>query len=294
MSLENLDERPVAAIGRPTNDPIEVAHRLMEVKDEREAVHEAKAIAALVASSRMAMNVAASDLQRLLDLQAEDSAIKRLEDQRSSLPEAQRLAEINETLAELGSDIEIAAKQAEEVHRDQHRLEGEIELAEAKISREEQRMFSGGVSNPKELSALQAEVEMLKRKKGQIEDQLLEVMVSAEQATATLDRLRGEQQTAAAEAETLSAQVSATTAEIDARLADHRATRDAIATEIPEGVMKLYEALRAAKGGVGAAALEGGACQGCHTKLPNKEVERLKAEGGLQRCDNCRRILVVT
>jgi uncharacterized protein len=242
----------------------------------------------------MAMNAAASDLQRLLDLQAEDSAIKRLEDQRSSLPEAHRVAELSDQLAELASDIEIATKQAEEVQREQHRLEGEIEIADQKIAREEQRLFAGGVSNPKELSALQAEVAMLKRKKGELEDQLLEVMVAAEQATATLDRLKDEQQQASSESDGLTAKVGAVTADIDSQLATHSSTRDGIATEIPEGVLKLYEQLRASKGGVGAAALEGGTCQGCHTKLPNKEVERLRSEGGLQRCDNCRRILVVT
>jgi hypothetical protein len=42
MTLEHLDERPVTAIGRPTDDGIEVPHRLMEVKDEREAVHGAQ------------------------------------------------------------------------------------------------------------------------------------------------------------------------------------------------------------------------------------------------------------
>jgi predicted nucleic acid-binding Zn-ribbon protein len=62
---------------------------------------------------------------------------------------------------------------------------------------------------------------------------------------------------------------------------------------LPQELVALYEKIRAAKGGVGAAALEQGTCQGCHTKLPAREVERLRAEGGLQRCENCRRILVV-
>jgi predicted nucleic acid-binding Zn-ribbon protein len=57
--------------------------------------------------------------------------------------------------------------------------------------------------------------------------------------------------------------------------------------------LSLYDSIRASKNGVGAAALVGGTCQGCHTQLPAREVERMRAEGGLQRCDNCRRILVV-
>lgn len=242
----------------------------------------------------MPINATATDLQRLLDLQAEDSTIKRLTERKAALPEAQKLQEVNEQLAELTSDLEIATRQSTGVARDQDKLEGEIEIADGKIAREEQRLFSGSVANPKELSALQAEVEMLKRKKSDLEDQLLEVMVAKESATATLERLQDERSRAAAGAEQLTKEVALLVNDIEAQLTDHDARRAGIVTEIPDDVLKLYEQIRASKGGVGAAALEDGTCQGCHTKLPNKEVERLKAEGGLQRCENCRRILVVS
>lgn len=242
----------------------------------------------------MAMDVDAPSLQRLLDLQTEDSAIDRLEHQKASLPEAARLAEIRDQLAELGSDLEIARKQDDETQREVSKLEGEIELIDQKIAKEEQRMFSGSVSNPKELSALQAEVESLKRKKSGIEDRELEAMEAREQATATVESLTREQATASSEAEQLAAKVGGLTRDIDSQLAEHRSQRDDILPAIPDQVLTLYEKLREQKAGVGAAALVGGTCQGCHTKLPSKEVERLRAEGGLQRCDNCRRILVIS
>ena len=80
-------------------------------------------------------------LDRLLDLQKEDLAIKRLEERRASLPEAKRLAEVNARLQELEADLEIARKQSDEVGREQHRLEGEIALLGEKIAREEKRLF---------------------------------------------------------------------------------------------------------------------------------------------------------
>lgn len=233
-------------------------------------------------------------LLRLLDLQTEDSALRRLSERRASLPEAQRLAEVRDQLAELESDIEMARKQSQEIGTEQSRIEGEIELLETKIQREEQRMYSGGVSNPKELAALQAEVESLKRKRSQMEDQLLEVMVQKDGAASTLVSLETEQGEATKTEQTLSATVTGLTSEIDTELGEHTARRDQIAEEIPDDLLSLYDKIRESKHGVGAAPLEGGTCQGCHTKLPAKEVERLKTERGLQRCDNCRRILVVT
>lgn len=232
-------------------------------------------------------------LQRLLDLQEEDTAIKRLEERKAALPEAARLREVNDLLAELTSDLEIATKQDEEIARDHARLEGEIELLEQKIGREEQRMFAGSVSNPKELSALQAEVESLKRKKSGLEDQLLEVMEARESSSATVARITGERDQSSAESTELTGTVEVLIADIDAQLAKHSSQRDQVAAEIPADLLSLYEKIRAQKHGVGAAALEQGTCQGCHTKLPQKEIERMRAEGGLQRCDNCRRILVI-
>lgn len=233
------------------------------------------------------------ELNRLLDLQAEDTAILRLQERRASLPEARRLAEANDRLRELEADLQIALKQRDEIAREHNRIEGEIGLVTQKIEREEKRLFSGGVSNPKELSALQAEVASLRKKQEGQEDGLLEVMEQGEQAQATVTRLEKERSEMAAESDALTRTVNELTHDIDARLADHQKQRVAIAPEIPEALLKMYESVRAQKGGIGAAALVGDTCEGCHTTLPSIEAAEIRKSGGLRRCENCRRILVV-
>lgn len=249
---------------------------------------------ATVTLRRVPSDVDQAALLRLLDLQAEDTAIARLQERRASLPEAARLKEFEDLLAELEADLEIANKQHAELVREQSRLEGEIEMIGQKIAREEQRMFSGAVANPKELSSLQAEVESLKRRRSGIEDQLLEVMEQREVSQATVDKLEAERDAASKEREELAAAVTRISGDIDAELAEHASAREQIPPGIPDDLVALYEKMRASKGGVGAAALSAGTCQGCHTKLPAVEAERIRKEKGLQRCDNCRRILVVT
>jgi uncharacterized protein len=241
----------------------------------------------------MPTDVDADALERLLQVQAEDSEIKRLLDRRASLPEAARLADVTDQLNELDADVAIAQKQHDEVVREQNRLEADIESVTSKVAREEQRLFSGGVSNPKELSSLQAEIEMLKRRSATLEDELLEAMVQRDGVETTLSSLQQERKAAATESEDLSKRVGELTGEIDDALRQHRAKRESIAQTLPDDLLATYERLRDAKNGVGAAALVGDTCQGCHTKLPAREVERVRAERGLQRCDNCRRILVV-
>jgi predicted nucleic acid-binding Zn-ribbon protein len=232
-------------------------------------------------------------LHRLLELQDEDIAIKRLQERLSSLPEAVRLDEVRARLEELEADLSIATKQNEEIAREKSRLEGEIQIVAQKTSKEEQRLLSGKVSNPKELGALQAEVAMLGNKRAALEDQLLEVMVQQDDAMGTSESLEKERSEAAATADSLTATVAGVISDIEAELVGHSETRTQIAADVTADLLDLYEKIRAAKGGVGAARLEAGTCLGCHTKLPAAEAERIRHEGGLQRCDNCRRILVV-
>jgi predicted nucleic acid-binding Zn-ribbon protein len=235
-----------------------------------------------------------ASLERLLELQEEDTEIRRLTDRLATLPEVSRLERINERLAEYETDLGIARKQLDEIEREQSRMEGEIELVAQKTAREEGRLYSGSVSNPKELGSLQAEVEMLKKRSAGLEDDLLEVMVQRDGASDAVDRLEKERAAGAAESAELSTRVAELSGSINAALQEHGSRRGTIAGELPEALLRLYEQLRATKNGVGAAALVGDTCQGCHTKLPAREVERLRSERGLQRCDNCRRILVVT
>jgi predicted nucleic acid-binding Zn-ribbon protein len=240
------------------------------------------------------MDVDASDLQRLLDLQGDDTAIRRLEHQKETLPESARLEELNQQLGELDSDIAIARKQHDETATEQSRLEAEMATLDGKIEREESRLYSGAVSNPRELTALRAEVDMLKRRRSELENSLLETMVQRDGLKDTLQSLETERSGVAERTDTQAAEVKTLTGGIDAELKEHVSSRGEHIAVLPDDLVALYEKIRDSKHGVGAAALVDGTCEGCHTKLPAKEVERLRAERGLQRCENCRRILIIT
>lgn len=122
---------------------------------------------------------------------------------------------------------------------------------------------------------------------------MLEVMVQRETADATVDKLEAERVQASSDEEELVAAVGRLTGDIETELKEHEAKRQEASGAIPDDLLTLYEKIRSTKHGVGAAALQVGTCSGCHTKLPAIEAERIRKERGLQRCDNCRRILVV-
>ena len=85
-------------------------------------------------------------------------------------------------------------------------------------------------------------------------------------------------------------------ADIDAELAKLAAERGPIVEGMPADLLALYDRLRAAKGGVGAAALRARQCSGCMLSLDNAElaVIRSASTDEVLRCEECQRILVRT
>ena len=64
----------------------------------------------------------------------------------------------------------------------------------------------------------------------------------------------------------------------------------------PADLINLYERLRVQHGGVGAAALRRGRCEGCHLSLNTVDLNAIRAAAAdeVLRCEECRRILVRT
>lgn len=233
-------------------------------------------------------------MKRLLDLQRVDSAIDRLSQRKADLPEQRT---VDSLAAELeGARATHAAKQEEldAIAHDQSRFESEVQMIDDKIKLESNRLYGGDITSPKELATIQAELDSLRRRKNHLEDQDLEVMERRETFEKDLSVLAervAELQTRWEEA--IRAR-DAAAVEISNELAKNTTERASIRPGIPEEMLEVYEELRPKKGGVAAAALEGGVCRGCGVSMSPMALDTIKRgdEGVIVRCENCRRILV--
>ena len=126
------------------------------------------------------MQAPIAEQRALLQLQAHDSAIDRLDHRRASLPEDARLAELGDALAAVDQLTAERDGTLATVQRNQARLEHEVDQVTSKARTEEARAASGKVTSPKELTAIQDEVASLKRRQGTLEDELLELMEQRE------------------------------------------------------------------------------------------------------------------
>ena len=156
-------------------------------------------------------------------------------------------------------------------------------------------MLSGAVP-AKELESLQHEVETLTRRQSDLEDTELEVMERREEAESRAGEVRAEVEKATATRSGAEQARDKAFAEIDADAAADTEARAGLATGLPADLLTLYEKVRAASGGVGAAMLRQRRCEGCRLELMGAELRAAQAAppDEVLRCENCRRILVRT
>jgi hypothetical protein len=230
----------------------------------------------------------------LLTLQNHDSAADRLRHRRGSLPERAELDSRRAAYDDLERRRAEVTERRDAELREERRLDDEVKNLEAKAKAEDSRMYSGTVSSPRELQAMQADIEQLRRQAREREDEELEVMERREALDAEVAELEAAQAALVSEMDTLVGAIGKQEAEIDAELAVEEDGRAALVPGIPEATLRLYEQTRAGNRGIGAARLVGMNCQACHLALPATEVDRIRhlPPDTLARCEHCGAILV--
>lgn len=233
---------------------------------------------------------------RLLQLADLDAELGRLEHRRKNLPEHAEVSRLAERDRALRDEITALEAREGDLKREQAKADADVDQVRSRIGRDRARLDAGQVSSPRELENLQSEIESLLRRQSDLEDVELDVMERLDAAQARLKEAGAERVAVAADMEAVTSRRDAAVAELDGLAAQALERRSAVAAQEPADLLDLYERLRAQHGGVGAAALRRGQCQGCHLTLNagDLSVIRAAAPDDVVRCEECRRILVRT
>ena len=232
--------------------------------------------------------------ESLLAVQGHDTHIDQLVHRAETLPQRTALVEVGERRVAQDERVAGVSQRRGDLTRSQQRLEDEIASLTERANQAEKQLYSGSVSNPRELQALQDDVASIRRRIGQLEDEELEIMELAEPVDAELAELGAERTRLDEESARLAAELTAGEAEIEAELAVVRGEREAAAASVPDELWDEYDKLRSQLGGVAIARLVGSACQGCHLALSAVEVDRIRKLSVEEpvHCEECGRLLV--
>ncbi len=235
----------------------------------------------------------AADQVRLLTVQDVDTRIQQARHRLETLPSRSELAALEATAADLRAARIEAETAVSDTKREVTKAEDDVQSVRARAERDNARLLGAGMT-PRELQGLQSELEVLAKRQGDLEEVELEAMQRLEDAEKTLADVSARLVEVDAARAEVATRLDHESAAIEAEVASLLAERTSIAGTIDAELMTLYEKLREQHGGVGAAPLVRGACQGCHMNLNPGDLSAIEARPAdhVVRCEECGRILV--
>ena len=233
------------------------------------------------------------DQRTLLTLADLDAEVARVQHTARSLPQHKSIAELMAARQQATDELIISVTEVDDLQVAVAKAEVDLAPVRARLVRDEKRIVDGSVTDGKILRSLQDEVEHLKRRISDLEDDELECMARLEDAAARRDRIAARK----AEIEARLREEVALRDEQVARLSqeakDLSVTRAPIAALVPAALLAVYEKHRASSG-LGAAALRAGRCSGCQLQLNVSDLDTYRRAPAnlVLRCVECDRILV--
>lgn len=243
----------------------------------------------------MAINATSEQQAALLDLQALDTTLLQLSHKRDTVPEIAIAHELEVELGQVEYRLIAVKTEISDVSLEQKKAEADVEQVVAREVRDQQRLDAGGIP-AKDLTNIQHELGSLAKRRAELEDIELEIMQRLEDAQSVLVSLTAQVDEVKARRDEVVAARDEALRLIDAQISEVKDDRVAAEKSIPAELLSLYDKVRVDLGGIGAAMLHRGACQGCHITLNSADLDRIRkiADDVVVRCEECRRILVRT
>lgn len=209
----------------------------------------------------------------------------------------ERLQEIEAALAH---DEQVATSQAafDDSEQTLHQLRTQVkdlELENAslqeKIEAVDKLLYSGKITNPKELQERQSELESLRRRQVILEERLQETISAAEDQQIAHEQASQDLQEALANREQSHVDLIAEQERLNAEIQENLLERKTIVDRVPKDLLKQYRSLRKRKAGQAVALLKDKQCMSCGIEQPSSDVQRVMHDDELIYCVGCGRIL---
>ena len=224
----------------------------------------------------------------LYQLQQLDTEIERVAAESQSIIAA---LQDDTAFVQANQALESAQRALQQHQKTLRAAEQELADLAARIKNHNDRLYSGNVTNPRELGSLQQEVQHLRELHNAQEDRVLEALAAAEDAQALAASQQALQEAAAQTRQQDQTTLAERLRQVEARLADTRQRRQSLAESFDPALLQRYEQIRRIRGGKAVVLAEGGTCQGCRVTLTASDMQRLRTSADVTTCSNCGRIL---
>ena len=227
-------------------------------------------------------------LDILRALQLADDGLRAMQTELEELP--RRIAALHEDVGAVTARVQAGEKELESIRKRRRDVERDIATTDQNVIKFETDKIK--VKTNEEFWALNNQITGEKKKKSDLEDQVLLLFDEEESAVQTTKRLKDELATLTRRAAEREKEMTERAAEDKQRLDTLTGERKQLVQKLDEKLLLRYEAVRARKAGTAVVAILRGACGGCHTHQPPQKVNEIRKQDALHTCDFCGRFLL--
>ena len=156
-------------------------------------------------------------------------------------------------------------------------------------------MYSGAVSNPKELQDIENNIASLKRRQDELEDQQLEFMVSVEDAQSALAQAQSTLETAIQQAAASNQDLLSEKEALESELTSLNQERLQVTSQIDAHYLTLYQEMLPKMAYRPVAQLtDERMCSICGVQQTSLHSQAIKQSNEIMHCANCNRLLIAT
>jgi predicted nucleic acid-binding Zn-ribbon protein len=155
----------------------------------------------------------------------------------------------------------------------------------------DKRMRMNRIKNVKELQALQREIDQTRESNGELEEELIKIMVEIDAIKTNVKAKEDEMAKMQEEWQQKQQEMAAAICDIDQAVSDAASRRLSIASQVTGELISRYEMIFSRRGGTAVVEVAGGICQGCHMNIPPQLWNEIIKSDKVQHCPSCQRIL---
>jgi predicted nucleic acid-binding Zn-ribbon protein len=213
-----------------------------------------------------------------------DSALKRIQEINTILSDNQEL----NTATKIQADSESLLTSKKKSLSSAEMIVSDHSL---KIDQNQKKLYSGAVTNPKELESLQQESESLNKYLAVLEERQLEAMLAMEDAQKDYDAASAKVSTLETKLKNKHEELISEKENLESAIADAKNQKEIFLSshDIPD--LQTYLSIRESSGGIAITLMISDSCSSCGANIPSAIAQEAKSPGKIAYCPTCRRIL---
>lgn len=227
------------------------------------------------------------ELERLVELQRFDSEIAEIEAAVSAIPRQIRTME--EEMQKAQEALEAVTAETDRMQKLRRQKERDLEEANGELRKRQGRLY--GIKTNQEYSAVLKEIEGLKEKISNLEEEILvlldQIEVAVKAQALEKDRVGSKQ----AEFQRDKQRKEGELRELLDRLSLLKEAREGRSKGVEASLLQQYLRLLKSRAGLAVAPASDGSCEGCHVALTPQLYNEVRRNEDVLTCERCGRIL---